>query len=114
MPLNYDLTRIKYYKRLYKKIDTDNFEIKPIPKTIILSTISVGMREITEDNYKKFFNRLRVIETIYGSFFVVKTKRGIKQKYITEDDVKAMIGLRTNASEISRAKFMSKIEKGLL
>ena len=114
MPLNYDLNRIRGYKRLYKKSDTGGVELKPIPKTIILSTMSVGMREITEDNYKKFFNRLRVIETIYGSFFVVKTKRGFKQKYITEDDVKAMIGLQTNASEISRSKFLSRIEKELL
>ena len=64
MPLNYDLREINQYKRLFKKAENGNSQMKSIPQTIILATMSVGMREITEDNYGKFYTRLHLLETV--------------------------------------------------
>jgi hypothetical protein len=115
MPLNYDLNKIKRFKSLYEQsVETTGVRLKKIPETIILSTMSVGMRSITEDNYVKFFNRLRILETVHGPFLYKRTKRGATARLIELDDVKRMIGLDTNASEISRSKFIARIEKDLL
>ena len=115
MPLNYDLNKIKGFKSLYEKShETSGVRLKKIPETIILSTMSVGMRSITEDNYIKFFNRLRIIETVHGPFLFKRTKKGPVARPIKIEDVKRMIGLDTNASEIPRSKFISRIEKDLL
>ena len=112
MALNYDLNEIKGFKRLYEKsIETSGFKIKDIPKTIILSTMSVGMREITKDNYIKFYNRLSLLENVYGNFFYVRKRGKMIPRPIKLEEVEGMIGLKTNASEISRSKFMSRIDK---
>jgi len=112
MPLNYDLNKIKRFKSLYEKShETSGVRLKKIPETIILSTISVGIRSITEDNYVRFFNRLRILETVHGPFLYKRTKKGPVPRLIELEDVKMMIGLDTNASEISRAKFISRIDK---
>lgn len=115
MPLNYDLNEIKGFKRLYETSEeTTGVRLKKIPQTIILSTMSVGMRSITEENHVRFFNRLRILETVYGPLLFKHTKRGPVPRLIELEDVKRMIGLKTNASEISRAKFISNIGKDLL
>ena len=112
MALNYDLNEIKGFKRLYEKsIETSGFKIKDIPKTIILSTMSVGMREITKDNYIKFYNRLSLLENVYGHFFYERKRGKMIPRPIKLEEVERMIGLKTNASEISRTKFMSRIDK---
>ena len=112
MALNYDLREIKSYKRLFEKsIETEGSKMKEIPKTIILSTMSVGMREITKNNYIKFYNRLNLLENVYGTFFYERKRGKMNQRHIKLDEVERMIGLKTNASEISRSKFMSRIDK---
>lgn len=112
MALNYDLREIKSYKRLFEKsIETEGSKMKEIPKTIILSTMSVGMREITKDNYRKFYNRLNLLENVYGHFFYVRKRGKMIPRPITLGEVERMVGLKTNASEISRTKFLSRIDK---
>ena len=76
--------------------------------------MSVGIRNITEENYSVFFNRLRILETVHGAFLYKRTKRGPVASLIELEDVKRMIGLRTNASEKTRSKFLSGIDKNLL
>jgi hypothetical protein len=65
-------------------------------------------------NYVKFFNRLRILETVHGPFLYKRTKKGPVARPIEIEDVKRMIGLDTNASEIPRSKFIARIEKDLL
>ena len=112
MALNYDLREIKSYKRLFEKsIETGGSKMKDIPSAIVMSTMSVGMREITKDNYIKFYNRLNLIENVYGHFFLEKKRGKIVPRPIKLEEVERMIGLKTNASEISRTKFLSRIDK---
>lgn len=112
MALNYDLREIKSYKRLFEKsTETGGSKMKDVPKTIVMSTMSVGMREITKDNYIKFYNRLNLIENVYGPFFYVRKRGKMIPRHIKLEEVERMIGLKTNASEISRSKFISRIDK---
>jgi hypothetical protein len=115
MALNYNLREIEGYKRkIYSKVKSESGEIqykmKDIPQTIVFLTMSVGMRTITEKNWMKFYNRAHIIETIHGSFFF-ETKRGKHvPRYITKDDIQSMIGLQTNASELTTKQFMKRFD----
>jgi hypothetical protein len=73
--------------------------------------MSVGMRSITEKNWEKFYNRLHLLETIHGSFFYSRKRGKMVQRYITKDEVKRMIGLEVNASELTSKQFLKRFEK---
>jgi hypothetical protein len=111
MALNYDLSNIKYYKRLYKKTPEGKFKMDDVFHTLILSTMPVGMSSITEENYEKFYARLHLLETIHGSFFYQRKRGKLVARNITKDQVKRMIGLKVNVSELTANKFMKRFEK---
>jgi len=103
MALNYDLTRVKDYKKLWNRSD-ERLEMKEPYRTIIFCTMIVGMREITEENCSKFLERVSFVEKTKGSFFY-KNKKPL---YITEKDINRMIGLQTNASLLTKAQFIKR------
>jgi hypothetical protein len=105
MPLNYDLSKVKSYKRLL----TEQGKLKEPYSTIILLTMQVGMRHITVDNYRKFYNRLHLIETLNGCFFFTNSRKPV---FITREQVERMIGLSTNASDLTAAKFIKLCDWG--
>ena len=107
MPLNYDLTKVEDFKELYN----EDKSMKQLYQAIILSTMNVGMREITKDNYIKFYNRLNTIERICGAFFFDSEGNGTL--YIQEEDIKRMIGLKTNVANKTKAEFFSTIKRML-
>jgi hypothetical protein len=115
MALNYDLREIKGYKRrVYSRVKSESgetqYKMKSIPQTIVFLTMTVGMREITEKNWERFYNRAHLLETVHGSFYFV-TKRGkLVPKYISKEDIKSMIGLKTNASELTSRQFMKRFD----
>ena len=106
MALNYDLSQIKDYKKLWERseITQENTQMKEPYRTIIFCTMIVGMREITEENSSKFLERVSFIEKTKGSFFY-KNKKPL---YITEKDINRMIGLKTNASLLTKAQFIKR------
>ncbi len=124
MPLNTDYRNIKNYKRkLYRKLkegeygykaDEVQYKIKPRIETIIFATMITGIPNITVDNYEQFYNRLHLVETIHGSFFL-KTIRG---KHVADpirkEEVEVMIGLKSNASTLTRSQFLKKFDKDKL
>lgn len=111
MPLNYDLREINQYKRLFRKAENGNSQMKSIPQTIILATMHVGMREITEENYEKFYTRLHLLETVHGTFFWERKRGRMIPKYITKDEVKRMIGLKVNVSNLTAGQFLKRFDK---
>ncbi len=112
MPLTWDVNNVKNHKKImYKKNDDGSYEMKKIYETIILSTTIIGLSQITEKNYEKFFNRLRLVETIGGSFFYEKKRGKLKPRHIKLEEIKKMVGLKTNASELTRTKFLQRFDK---
>ena len=71
-----------------------------ITERIILSTISVGIQDITEDTAKDFYVRLHLIERTFGKF---------GKEYICFEDVQRRIGLETNCTKRSTAEFKKMI-----
>lgn len=120
MALNTDYTKIKNYKRtLYTKLKEGEhgydpkeaqYKIKARIEAIIFATMVVGIREITEKNYKKFYYRLHLIETVNGAWFYKKTRDKHIPMPITLEEVKKMIGLKSNASDLTLTQFMKKFK----
>ena len=115
MALNWDLEDVENWKELFTKEDEQGYsKMILIYERILMSTIYVGICSITEKNWKKFYNRVYMLERVGGAgyYSTLKLLDGTKKMqpiYITEDDVKRMIGLRTNASELSKTQFLKKL-----
>jgi hypothetical protein len=107
MPLNYNLTKINNYEELLNESN----QLKEPYKTIILTTMIIGLGEITEKNYTKFYNRINVIERLNGAFLY--DGEAMTPMYTQEDDIKRMIGLKVNVGNDTKAKFISTLKRML-
>lgn len=116
MALSWDLTEINDSKTvcfLPDKIDSDGtihpdrVKMNPITEVLIWSTISVGISKITEKNYSDYYRRLRALEQAGICFLQGKDEDG---KDISRNpdlnEVYLHMGLSTNATKITNAKFM--------
>jgi len=117
MALHWDLKKIKNYKRgCYRTLkegeqgydpNEKKYRLRKIPENIILYTMNTGIREITEKNYKQFYNRVHLLELQHGtSYFKITPKGKHIPIYTTLEDVEKMIGLRTNASTKTTSRFI--------
>ena len=101
MPLNYDLQNVE--------ADLDDKNVAMVSNALVWGTLSIAMGKITKENWKEFYTRCHMIETIHGAW--LRDKKGPRP--ITPDDVKSHIGLRTNVVTVSNAKFKTDIDRRL-
>lgn len=77
-----------------------------IVDTFIWQTLFVGMNTITPDNKEEFYQRSAFYEKVFGAHMFVTGEDGEpKPFFITREMVDLMVGLRTNASPYTKAKF---------
>lgn len=84
--------------------DPDTKEMTSTCKSLIYATVIVGISEITESNYKEFACRLEYDRRLYGCF-------SFSEGSAIPALVKPFIGMRTNATKLTRAQFEKKISK---
>ena len=116
MGLTFSLEKVSYHKRLFEKemiINNQKLELKEPFKAIILLSIVVGMNKITSENYEVFYNRVNVIEKLKGSMLIKVNGKRKTPQYIKLKDVKRLIGLQTNACELTKTQFLKKQFKGI-
>lgn len=92
MSLNFNLSQIQDYKVTCFNVAG---EMVPATESLIFSTLVVGIPEITKGNHETFLRRLNLWETARGYDL---TPAAV---------VKAHIGLKTNASPRSKARFIT-------
>lgn len=82
---------------------------KPIVllETAIFMCSSVGFGSITKKNYKEWFRRIWHWEAVRGA---ARTDNDGEPVFFTEANVYRLIGLSTNADDLTKAKFNSKIK----
>ena len=114
MSLNYELTKIENWKTKCLK---ETGGVNGLCQSLIFATIPVGIYEITEKNWKKFYARLHFCETVHGPYLM----RNGEPSMITPEEVKGYIGLSTNASTLTDSQFLKRfayvvrdIEAGVL
>lgn len=82
----------------------------PITNALIWSTMSVGIRDITEKTIPEFYARLSVWESIVGPMFYEDDENGkTTERGVTLDDLRKRIGLHTNANSMTRAEWRKNI-----
>jgi hypothetical protein len=88
MSLNYSLTDIKDHETLcWAELEDGRVRMKPRTEEIIFSCMAVEIGKITEENYKEFYYRLKLWDTL--SMFE-------NRNTIPLEDIKAHVGLSTN------------------
>jgi len=85
--------------------------LTPSAQTIIFMCMLVDMPEITEKNYKDFFDRVELYEHVLGPARL--TPKG-EPRYTTIDEVYQFRGLSTNVALKTRAAFETGLAKTLL
>ena len=88
-------------------------KMKTVTDGLIWSTISVGIDRITKNNWRDYFIRLYSIECVLGPYrHKLKNKIRVEIFY-TPEEVKAHIGLSTNASSKNKREFSEFLRKQL-
>lgn len=82
-----------------------------ITEALALSTMITGLNQITFTNAKEFFTRIKILEGAMGSIATWKESVDSPREniLITPEDIFARIGMITNASPITKTKFMNHI-----
>jgi hypothetical protein len=119
MSLNFELTKIKNYKKAcWEKVveypggkRTEREVLHPRVEAIVFATMSVGLGELTEKNIQEFARRLEVLQAIDVARF---QDADCKPIWIDEEFLRPYIGLSTNVSNETAAKWDSRIAKSLL
>ena len=104
MALTYDFTKVEDFDALR---EDDNERV--INDMIVWATVFVDMGEITKDNYLEFAKRVHMWEKANGAL----SYRDGESYYLTPEDVRKRIGLRTNVSKKTPAQYRTKIGKAL-
>jgi hypothetical protein len=112
MALHWNVADVKdektcWYKTGEKDEDGKDIEkMNAVTNSLIWATMSVGVSEITEKNWKEFFVRLKAVEAVFGPSVSKDGKSMITEKVIFDH-----IGLYTNASKITTTEFFKNLAK---
>jgi len=81
--------------------------LSPTTSTLIFLSMQAGLGSITEKNWREFYTRVRMIEAVLGAMRASEAGA----VYFTPDEVRSHVGLVTNVSDESKAKFNAKIAR---
>ncbi len=112
MSLNWNIAKVKEQKTLCWIGEGEEVEMRKATEYLLFLTITLGMREITAKNYKKFYARLNMYERLLGSmrsYSIDQHESG--DQFYTLAEVEAHIGLTTNASNLTDSAFLRHIAK---
>ena len=101
MSLNYDFSqcvgREGWSERDYNTLDK-----------LIWGTMTVGLHGITEDNLSEWLLRMRMERANFSEAFQMKYQHE-KGYYIRLVHLRKFVGLRTNASDLTRSKWLKEL-----
>lgn len=112
MALNWNVSEVENWQQLFKSKNEEDSEMIKIYERVLMFSITIGVRNITDKNWKKFFDRVYMWEKIKGANYYAVGENGREAVYIKDTDVKRMIGMKTNASEFSKTEFLKRLSFG--
>lgn len=104
MPLTWDVTEIKDYETVTTHPNKPD-EWHPVTQALIWLALACDFGSITEKNWQEVYIRIHMQENANGP---MRT-----ETYITPDDVRRHIGLRTNVSTTTMNQYRIKLAKFL-
>jgi hypothetical protein len=105
MSLNWDISKVRNNNEVCKiNVGTAEQRLNPVTEGLIYATLTVGLGEITEKNVDEWMLRLGFTDRLHGTLL----KKDRQDRPFTREEVVAHIGLRTNVSKETRAKFIKR------
>lgn len=107
MALTWDITNIEDHKNVVwipapTEENPEAVRMNPVTEVLIFGTISVGLGSITDKNVDEFAARFRVIEKLHGPMLTAKNR---KDRFVTDEEFIAHIGLVCNVSNETRSQW---------
>lgn len=91
--------------------------MNPVTNALIWATIAVDLGGITEKNAAEFYARLRFTERLDGPFLIRAEVDGKRPEgeaaFITEEEVRAHVGLSANVTDKSRTQWLKRFTNDL-
>ena len=98
----YDWKNYCYIKTQDEKTGEEYDEYNPATKYLAWGSMGIGIGEITQLNYKEVYLR---------HLFITKLSAYSNEMPVTLEDVRKNIGLKTNVTHESKAKWLNRISK---
>lgn len=86
-------------------LSTESEEDRLLADSAVWLTMAVGINHITVDNVKEFFARVSFYEKVTGAYRFAMESGASTPVFFTADECIRLIGLRTNASPMTKAQF---------
>jgi hypothetical protein len=103
MALSFDVSKVKNHEVVTTATAADGRTIwHPATDGLIWLSLTTGIPSITEKNADEVIERIRIIEEVFGAMRVGENLKGL---YFTAEEIRAHIGLVTNASRKTRVEF---------
>lgn len=105
MPLTWNTSKIVNHT----EVDTDPYDEKswhPVCTGLVWLSMYCGFNEITEKNWEEVAQRIAIWQKFSGAYL---SKDVTTHIYITNLDVQRYIGLRTNASRMTKTQFNKQV-----
>jgi hypothetical protein len=106
MSLDFELGKIADWKTVCAH-PTDAKKLHPVTDSLIWRCLATDMRGITKDNVEEFFWRVRFLHRFDDANWHFGDD--CTPVYLTEQDIIDHIGLSTNVTQKTRAKFLEKV-----
>ena len=91
-----------------------NPQWSPITMALANVTQSIGITRITKKNYKEFYRRMMTIDAVYGGSVNLFAEEYVETITPSLNDVKAHIGMWTNAPNKTLTKFREMVKERIL
>jgi len=103
MSLDFDLAKIKDYKKLFTKATNVDEEdsLNQMTERLIFLAMEVDLGEITEKNVEEWMVRLAMLKRCGWA----------PRQEITRADIERHVGLKTNVWSMTRVQFRTKLAK---
>ena len=109
MSLDWGVGDIKDWREYCWEGEEGEHRLNPVTNALIWETIVIGMNRITEKNWEEFAERVHISQQVHGACLHFKGE----EIFVLPCDVKRHIGLHTNASPVTKAKFKTNMFKHL-
>lgn len=106
MALQWSIENVKDCEQVCFDHDADGSRsaMKHITHYLIMSSMALGLRGITDKNWRTFYKRLHVLESVALG----------EREYTSIEDVRSHIGLTVNVADETDAKWAARIAKNIV
>lgn len=116
MSLDWSITKVKDWEKVAMREENGLEGTKT--EALVWACMSIGLSGITKKNVDEFFDRVEMLEKLRGAFINryvedASMAGGLREEpyHFTREDIERRVGLSTNVSNETRAKWVKRVTK---